>query len=109
MKTYDAVVGDVTILADRSKHVDFTHPYAETGLSMLVPAKHEPQRAWMFMKPFSVNMWIATFSIILYTMLVVWCMEHQDNPAFKGPWKDQLGTALWFTFSTLFFAHSKYY
>lgn len=104
-KTYGAVVGDITILANRSNYVDFTHPYAESGLSMLVPVKHEAQRGWMFMKPFTLNMWIATISILLYTMIVVWYMEHKTNRDFQGPLKDQLGTALWFTFSSLFFAH----
>ncbi|KAL3522406.1 hypothetical protein ACH5RR_015240 [Cinchona calisaya] len=106
-KTYDVVVGDVTILANRSKYVDFTHPFAESGLSMVVPVKREVQRAWIFVKPFTVNMWIATFGILFYTMIVVWYMEHKSNPQFGGSRKDQLGTALWFTFCSLFFAHKE--
>ncbi|KAL2475274.1 Glutamate receptor 2.7 [Abeliophyllum distichum] len=104
-KNFDAAVGDLTILANRSRSVEFTQPFMQSGLSMLVPVKIEPQMAWIFTKPFTANMWIVTFAILLYTMFVVWFMEHQSNPEFKGPWKDQLGTALWFTFSSLFFAH----
>ncbi|KAK3431295.1 hypothetical protein EUGRSUZ_E03161 [Eucalyptus grandis] len=37
-------------------------------------------------------------------MLVVWFLEHPINPEFRGPWTNQLSTALWFTFSSLFFA-----
>ncbi|KAH7568901.1 hypothetical protein JRO89_XS06G0070000 [Xanthoceras sorbifolium] len=59
-KTYDAIAGDVTILASRSKIVEFTQPYAESGLSMIVPAKSE-ESAWMFMRPFT---W--TMKILLY-------------------------------------------
>ncbi|KAI3823962.1 hypothetical protein L1987_05408 [Smallanthus sonchifolius] len=36
-KKYDAVVGDVTILANRSRYVEFTQPFIESGLSMVVP------------------------------------------------------------------------
>ncbi|PWA24309.1 hypothetical protein CTI12_AA628740 [Artemisia annua] len=72
---------------------------------MVVPVKAEPHRAWKFMRPFTVEMWLATFGILFYTMFVVWYMEHQVNHEFRGPWKDQLGTALWFTFSSLFFSH----
>ncbi|KAI3680766.1 hypothetical protein L6452_35542 [Arctium lappa] len=104
-KNYDGVVGDVTILANRSNYVEFTQPFTESGLSMVVPVKTEPQRAWKFMRPFTVEMWLATFGILFYTMFVVWFMEHQVNQEFRGPWKDQLGTALWFTFSSLFFSH----
>ncbi|KAM0054594.1 putative periplasmic binding protein-like I [Helianthus debilis subsp. tardiflorus] len=104
-KNYDAVVGDVTILYNRSRYVEFTQPFIESGLSMVVPVKSDTQQAWKFMKPFTVEMWLATLSILLYTMFVVWFMEHQVNREFRGPWKDQLGTALWFTFSSLFFSH----
>ncbi|XP_075667605.1 glutamate receptor 2.9-like [Castanea sativa] len=105
-KTYDAVVGDVTILADRLQDVDFTLPYAESGLTMIVPTK--PERSLlMFMKPFTRDMWLVTAAIMIYTMLIVWFLESQSNPEFSGPWKNQLSTALWFTFSSLFFAHKE--
>ncbi|KAJ4976300.1 hypothetical protein NE237_001406 [Protea cynaroides] len=103
-KDFDGMVADTTILANRSDYVDFTQPYMESGLSLIVPVKKE-SRAWMFMKPFTAAMWLVTGLILLYTMLVIRFVEHQSNPDFKGPWKDQLGTALWFTFSTLFYAH----
>ncbi|KAF9683635.1 hypothetical protein SADUNF_Sadunf04G0034400 [Salix dunnii] len=103
-KAYDAIVGDITILANRSDKVEFTQPYAESGLSMIVPAKSE-ESAWMFMKPFTKGMWLATGAILIYTMFIVWFLEHHTNPDFKGPWKNQMGTALWFTFSSLYFAH----
>ncbi|KAK3013526.1 hypothetical protein RJ639_010026 [Escallonia herrerae] len=105
-KTFDAVVGDVTILANRSLYVEFTQPFAESGLSMLVPVKSEAHKAWMFFKPLSLDMWVATFGILSYTMFVVWFFEHQTkNREFEGPWKDQLATAMWFIFSSLFYAH----
>ncbi|XP_011027731.1 PREDICTED: glutamate receptor 2.9-like isoform X2 [Populus euphratica] len=103
-KTFDAIVGDVTILADRSDKVEFTQPYAESGLSMIVPAKSK-ESAWMFMKPFTTEMWVVTGAILIYTMFIFWFLEHHTNPEFKGPWKNQMGTALWFTFSSLYFAH----
>ncbi|KAI3710201.1 hypothetical protein L2E82_39975 [Cichorium intybus] len=106
-KTYDAVVGDMTILANRSKYVEFTQPFTESGLSMVVPVRSEPQSIWKFMRPFTVEMWLASGGILFYTMFVVWFMEHQVNREFRGSWKDQLGTALWFTFSSLFFSQQE--
>ncbi|KAK3039912.1 hypothetical protein RJ639_027747, partial [Escallonia herrerae] len=105
-QSFDAVVGDVTILASRSLYVEFTQPFAESGLLMLVPVKSEAHKAWMFFKPLSLEMWVATFGILSYTMFVVWFFEHQTkNKEFEGPWKDQLATAMWFIFSSLFYAH----
>ncbi|KAK1383107.1 hypothetical protein POM88_020842 [Heracleum sosnowskyi] len=46
-KTVDAVIGDVTILANRSKYVDFTQPFAESGLTMIVPVKPQAEKAWI--------------------------------------------------------------
>ncbi|KAA8515174.1 hypothetical protein F0562_018353 [Nyssa sinensis] len=104
-KNFDAVVGDVTIIADRWDHVDFTVPFIESGLSMVVPVKQTP-KAWVFLMPFTVEMWGATGVILMYTMFIVWFLEHRSNPEeFGGKWKDQLGNVLWFTFSSLFFAH----
>ena len=104
-KTYDAVIGDVIILAYRVQLVDFTVPYTHSGLTMIVPTK--PGSQLMFMKPFTRDMWLVTAAILLYTMLIIWFLEHQSNPNFRGPWKNQISTALWFTFS-LFFAQSKF-
>ncbi|GLU13773.1 hypothetical protein SLE2022_303850 [Rubroshorea leprosula] len=105
-KTYDAVVGDITILEERAKKVEFTLPYAESGLSMIVPVKSE-ESAWIFLEPFPLEMWLVTGAILIYTMSIVWFLERQSNPEFEGPWKTQIGTALWFTFSSIFFAHSE--
>ncbi|XP_068321880.1 glutamate receptor 2.7-like [Pyrus communis] len=105
-KVYDAVVGDITVLADRLDKVEFTQPYMESGLSMIVPA--EPKKStWMFMKPFTWQMWVVTGSILIYTVFIVWFLERPSNPEFGGPLKNQIGTATWFTFSSLFFAHKE--
>jgi hypothetical protein len=98
----------VTILADRLQNADFTLPYAESGLAMIIPAKPEGQSPLTFTKPFTWRMWVVTGVILMYTMIIVWLLERQSNPEFGGPWKNQISTALWFTFSSLFFAHSKY-
>ncbi|KAI8525619.1 hypothetical protein RHMOL_Rhmol13G0244200 [Rhododendron molle] len=103
-KTYCAAVGDITILANRSKKVEFTVPFTESGVSMVVPVKPSP-KAWIFLEPFTLGMWLATAAVLVYTMLIVWFVEHRSNPDFSGPWNDQLGNALWFTFSSLFLAH----
>ncbi|KAG6691209.1 hypothetical protein I3842_10G054500 [Carya illinoinensis] len=103
-KTYDAVVGDFTILSDRLQYVDFTVPYTESSLVLVVPAKSE-RLEFMFIEPFTWGLWVVTGAILMYTMFTVWFLEHQSNPEFSGPWKNQISTALWFTFSSLFFAH----
>ncbi|XP_075664761.1 glutamate receptor 2.9-like [Castanea sativa] len=103
-KTFDAAVGDITILSNRSKNVEFTQPYTESGLTMVVPAKSK-ESPWMFMKPFTRGVWLVVAFILIYTMFIVWFLEHPSNPEFKGSLKDQIATAMWFAFCSLFFAH----
>ncbi|KAL7211705.1 hypothetical protein ACSBR2_014542 [Camellia fascicularis] len=104
-KTYDAIVGDTTILADKFELVRFTQPFLSSGLPMIVLVKTEEAKASMFIKPFTIEMWIVTALLMICTMVVVWFLEHQSNPEFRGPWKTQLSSTMWFTFSSLFFSH----
>uniref|UniRef100_A0A2N9G5T9 Glutamate receptor n=1 Tax=Fagus sylvatica TaxID=28930 RepID=A0A2N9G5T9_FAGSY len=72
--------------------------------AMIVPAKSTGS-ALVFTKPFTWDMWVVTGVILMYTTLIVYFLERQSNPEFSGSWKNQISTALWFTLSSLFFAH----
>ena len=51
MQKLDAVVGDTTIVANRYLYVDFTLPYSESGVSMVVLMKdNEKKNIWIFLK-----------------------------------------------------------
>nr|XP_004301692.2 PREDICTED: glutamate receptor 2.7-like [Fragaria vesca subsp. vesca] len=102
-KTFDAGVGDFTVLAGRLDKVEFTQPYMESGLSMIVQEKNE-QLTWMFIKPLTWQMWAASGAVLVYTILIIWFLERPSNPEFSGPLKNQIGTATWFTFTSLFFS-----
>ncbi|XP_031255206.1 glutamate receptor 2.7-like [Pistacia vera] len=105
-KEFDAVVGDTTIVANRSKDVDFTMPYSESGVRMVVLVKdNEKKNFWIFLKPLSWKLWLTTGLGLIFTGFVVWVLEHRINTEFRGSKQDQLGTIFWFSFSTLVFAH----
>ncbi|KAI5055037.1 hypothetical protein GOP47_0030182 [Adiantum capillus-veneris] len=104
-KVFDAVVGDVTITTKRMEKVDFTQPYTESGLVVVVPIKESHSGyAWAFLRPFNSAMWLTTLAFFVFTGLVVWMLEHKKNRDFRGHPKKQIVTVLWFTFSTLFFS-----
>ncbi|KAL1537722.1 glutamate receptor 2.7-like [Salvia divinorum] len=103
---YDAVVGDVTILANRSKYVDFTVPYTESGVATVVPIKgDERKNAWIFMKPLKTGLWLTIGASFIFIGSVVWVLEHRVNEHFQGPPGKQVGMIFWFSFSTLVYAH----
>ncbi|EOY29255.1 Glutamate receptor [Theobroma cacao] len=71
--TYDAVVGDTTIVANRSQYVDFTLPYIESGVSMFVPIRDNRRKnAWVFLKPLTWDLWLTSACFFLFIGFVVW-------------------------------------
>ncbi|XP_050267948.1 glutamate receptor 3.3 isoform X1 [Quercus robur] len=102
---FDAAVGDITIVTNRTKIVDFTQPFAASGLVVVAPFKKLNSGAWAFLRPFSARMWTITACFFLVIGIVVWILEHRINDEFRGPPKRQLITILWFSLSTMFFAH----
>ncbi|KAF6175778.1 hypothetical protein GIB67_035905 [Kingdonia uniflora] len=89
---FDAAIGDITIITNRTKIVDFTQPYAANGLVVVVPIKISKSSAWVFIKPFTVEMWCVTGSFFILIALVIWVLEHRINDDFRGPPKRQLIT-----------------
>ncbi|XP_050126579.1 glutamate receptor 2.8-like [Malus sylvestris] len=106
LKNYDAAVGDITIRANRSSYVDFTLPYTESGVSMIVPIKeNKSKNAWVFLKPLTWDLWATSGCFFIFIGFVVWVLEHRINEDFRGPPHHQIGTSFWFSFSTMVFSH----
>ncbi|KAK7312717.1 hypothetical protein VNO77_36802 [Canavalia gladiata] len=102
---FDAAVGDVTIVTNRTRIVDFTQPFLESGLVIVVPVKEKKSSPWSFLEPFTTQMWCVTGAFFLFVGTVVWILEHRFNKEFRGPPRKQIITVFWFTFSTMFFSH----
>ncbi|KAI3724699.1 hypothetical protein L2E82_36485 [Cichorium intybus] len=102
---FDGAVGDIAIVTNRTRIVDFTQPYAASGLVVVAPFKKMNTGAWAFLRPFSPTLWAVTAAFFLVVGTVVWILEHRINDEFRGTPKRQIITILWFSLSTLFFAH----
>ncbi|XP_031100140.1 glutamate receptor 1.4-like isoform X2 [Ipomoea triloba] len=100
---FDAVVGDTTITSDRSSLVDFTLPYTDLGVGTV--ARREKQGMWYFLKPMGGDLWIMITISFILVGATVWLIEHKTNEQFQGSITQQIGTILWFAFSTLVYAH----
>ncbi|KAL0312208.1 UNVERIFIED_CONTAM: Glutamate receptor 2.7 [Sesamum radiatum] len=105
---YDAVAGDVTIVANRSQFVDFTLPFTASGVSMVVPVKdYKSKNAWAFLKPLTWQLWLTSFCSFVFMGFLIWILEHRVNEDFRGPPGPQLGMIFWFAFSIMVFAHKE--
>ena len=103
----DAAIGNINVLVDRFRYVEFTQPYITSGIEMVVTIEPDKlKEPWMFMKPFTQGMWLKLMLMHLFICSVVWLIENQhgQNPELKG-----LGVLLWFSVTTLFFVQSKSY
>ena len=108
-QNFDAVVGDTTILANRSRNVEFTLPFTESGVSMIVPIKdNKKKNAWVFLKPLTWDLWVTSACFFVFIGFVVWVLEHRINEDFRGPVEYQVGTSFWFSFSTMVFSQSNF-
>ncbi|KAL5712320.1 hypothetical protein ACHQM5_014507 [Ranunculus cassubicifolius] len=87
-----------------NKFVEFTQPFAESGLTMLAPVKQE-DNTWFIAEPFTKELWLGLTGLFLYVMFSLWFLEYRSSPEFRGPFKNQLSNAVWFTSTTIFFAH----
>ncbi|XP_050231476.1 glutamate receptor 2.7-like [Mercurialis annua] len=102
---FDAAVGDVTLTGDRSKLIDFTLPYMNSGVYLILPVRENlVDTAWEFTKPLTGRLWLATFCFFIFIAFVVWVLEHRINEDFQGPPSRQIGTSFWFSFSTIVFS-----
>ncbi|KAF3778141.1 Glutamate receptor 2-8 [Nymphaea thermarum] len=107
-KLYDGLVGDVTIIGSRSKLVDFTLPYSDSGVSMIVPVKAtNRKKAGVFLEPLTPQLWWVSASFFVFTGIVIWALEHRINPNFRGPPSEQIGLIFYYAFSTMVFAHTE--
>lgn len=73
----DIAIADLTITDDRSRVVDFTHPFMEIGVGVLVRVDRQSitQGIWAFLQPVAAQLWIATFLAISLMGILFWAME----------------------------------
>jgi glutamate receptor, ionotropic, plant len=96
MQSLDAAVGDFAIVRNRTKVVEFTQPYIESGLVIIAPVKKATSSAWAFLKPFTWEMWCVIGALYIFVGVVVWILEHQINEEFQGSPRQQVITIFWY-------------
>ncbi|KAF7851061.1 hypothetical protein BT93_L4683 [Corymbia citriodora subsp. variegata] len=99
---FDAAIGDIAIVTNRTKVVDFSQPFASSGLVIVAPVNNSKSSAWVFLQPFSAELWVVTAASFVIIAIVIWILEHRVNNDFRGPPKRQLATMFLFSFSTVF-------
>ncbi|EER95721.2 glutamate receptor 3.4 [Sorghum bicolor] len=100
---FDAAVGDISIVTNRTRVVDFTQPYIDSGLVIVSTVKSSSSDEWAFLKPFTPELWGTFVAMCVFVGAVIWILEHRHNEEFRGSLWNQMRTLFWFSFSAIFF------
>ncbi|XP_016568779.2 glutamate receptor 2.4 isoform X2 [Capsicum annuum] len=105
-KSLDAAVGDTEIMPYRYELAEFSQPYIDSGLVMVVTERPRLKKAhFIVIKAFKLKLWILLAVMSMSTGAVIWLNEYvSDNPDFSGSFPQLIGSMLWFSVTVLSFS-----
>ncbi|PIN16429.1 Glutamate-gated kainate-type ion channel receptor subunit GluR5 [Handroanthus impetiginosus] len=86
---FDMVVGDTAIWAPRAEYVDFSVPYSEAGVALVVKNK-KPFDMWIFIKPLRWDLWLAIVIACILMGIVLRILEHRMGSNSADPMKPHI-------------------
>lgn len=78
----DLGIGGITITSKREKYLDFTHPYLEADIKVLVKADKENGLVAVFHSIWQKNVFLLVLAVLIFALLcsfVLWVLE-RNNP-----------------------------
>jgi ABC-type amino acid transport substrate-binding protein len=94
----DLAVSALAVTAAREARLDFTMPYAESGLQILAARRSAGALdAWLdaLASPAMGVLLLAGVVVLLVLAHLLWLVERRHDPAFRGPYPRVLAEALW--------------
>ncbi|CAF3561467.1 unnamed protein product [Rotaria sp. Silwood1] len=100
---YDIVIGDVTVTAERRELVDFSSSIYDDSLRILIRKTGNVNiDLFSFLKPFSRNLWLLLLGTLIYSGILVFIIERQNNEALQNrSILSQISMSLWYSFGTV--------
>lgn len=106
----DAAVGDTEIMAERYVYAEFSQPYIDSGLVMVVTVKPGLKESkFIALSPFTKKMWLQLAVVSIATGAVVWLSEYAvGNEQFTdNSILGNMGSILWLSVTIISFSQSK--
>jgi polar amino acid transport system substrate-binding protein len=102
----DVAIAGITITAEREKTVDFSHPFFESGLQILVPLRSNSLPVPSFLGVIFSSIFLKTigvlFVVILLSAHLLWFFERKHNPEmFPKEYLSGIAEACWWSVVTV--------
>jgi len=94
----DVAIGLLVMTPEDDKRVDFTHPYLDSGLQIMVRAQREGRLLELFDSiPWGAIGELSGVAILIMLLLanVLWLIERRSNPSFRKKYLAAMGEGLW--------------
>ncbi|CAA2970198.1 glutamate receptor -like isoform X1 [Olea europaea subsp. europaea] len=106
-KTLDAAVGDMNILENRYRYADFSLPYLDNQVVMVVPAHKDLKRqGFIVVEAFEWKLWAVLAALSQCTAAIIYFNEKVNgNTEFADSFPEMIGSILWLSITVLSFAH----
>ncbi|KAJ4801835.1 glutamate receptor 2.2 [Rhynchospora pubera] len=76
LEKYDVAIGDITIRYNRSLYVDFSVPYTESGVAMIVPVKQAANKnRFIIFKPLKLSLLVLSVVSVISAAAVICLLE----------------------------------
>uniref|UniRef100_A0A671NV20 Glutamate receptor n=1 Tax=Sinocyclocheilus anshuiensis TaxID=1608454 RepID=A0A671NV20_9TELE len=107
LKNAHMAVGSLTINEERSEVIDFSVPFIETGISVMVSRSNGTVSPSAFLEPFSADVWVMMFVMLLIVSAVaVFVFEYFSpvgyNRCLPGGPSFTIGKAIWLLWGLVF-------
>lgn len=89
------IVADITIMSSRADVADFSHPYTESGV-VLVVRNTKPFDMWTFIKPLRWDLWLAIILACILMGIVLRVLEQRvtRNEGHRDTHNEKLAMAI---------------
>jgi ABC-type amino acid transport substrate-binding protein len=94
----DVATGLLVMTPEDERRVDFTHPYLDSGLQIMVRAQREGHALELFDSiPWRAIGELFGVAILIMLLLanVLWLIERRNNPSFRKKYLAAIGEGLW--------------
>lgn len=102
----DVAVGDLPVDASLASQMDFSHPYINSHLGVIVTTRRW-RTDWLLVAQ-DLLTWdiaravLAIIGVMALSGISIWLVEHRHrNGDFGGSWLEGIGSGLWFSASTM--------